>query len=253
MEALRSSLIAQQESWQRLVDQRDSINLTDFRFVGGLDIQWNSVGKRGVGVLAVVSFPDCHLVHTEVNDTSSDIPWQSGFLGFRECPCYSELVQRVRGTEFEPDIYMIDGFGVLHPRGCGSASQLGVQCGVRTIGVAKSLLQPDCTLNEKQVKDVLDTKQTLMLDLLNPAWQTVGCAVRHSLTARQPVYVSVGHKVSLATACSVVCQCCKHRIPEPIRQADILARHLMRNANMQYQQHCVGTTNCQRSNYSGYS
>lgn len=232
MDTLLPCLTAQQRKWQPLVDRLDHIDLAGIRLIGGLDIQWNNSGTEGVGVLAVLSFPGGELIHTEVEKTTTDVPWQSGFLGFRECPCYCRLLQQVRHTEHDPSLCLVDGFGTLHPRGCGSASQLGIQSNMVTIGVAKSLTQPTCSLSEKKVKDALDREKKLTHNLINDAGQTIGCAVRRSLTARQPVYVSVGHKVSLETACSIVHACCQYRIPEPIRQADIIARRLMRGVDM---------------------
>ena len=136
----------------------------------------------------------------------------------------------VKGTAFEPQLCLVDGFGMLHPRGCGSASQLGVQTGMPTIGVAKTLLRQPCTLTETEVKDQLSQTEQLHLPLHGPQGNVVGRAVRRSITARQPVYVSVGHRVSLASACDIVQRCCLYRIPEPIRQADILARAALRAA-----------------------
>lgn len=97
-----------------------------------------------------------------------------------------------------------------------------------TIGVAKSLLRQCCNLTETDVKDQLSNLGHLALNLTSLDGAVVGCAVRRNLQARQPVYVSVGHRVSLATACDIVHGCCLHRIPEPIRQADILARAAVR-------------------------
>lgn len=222
------AMAAQQEQWRSMVVQQDTFDLKCVRLVGGLDIQWDANGCTGHGVLTVLSFPDCALLHTEIAETHTEVPWQSGFLGFRECPCYRNLLQMVKQTAFQPDVCLVDGFGVLHPRGCGSASQLGILSDTPTIGVAKSLLQPACKLSEQQVKNDLHTVQKLTLDLTNEDELVVGCAFRRSLDVRQPVYVAVGHKCSLYTACRIVEQCCKYRIPEPIRQADMKARAMAR-------------------------
>ena len=81
---------------------------------------------------------------------------------------------------------------------------------------------------ETEVKDDLWHTTQVMAELHNAAGHILGCAVKRNLQARQPVYVSVGHKVSLRTACNIVCECCLHRILEPIRQADMLARAVAR-------------------------
>ena len=97
-----------------------------------------------------------------------------------------------------------------------------------TVGVAKSLLKQCCTVTETEVKDQLSHTGQVMAKLHNAMGSTIGCAVRRDVQARQPVYVSVGHKVSLATGCDIVLKSCLYRIPEPIRQADMLARELAR-------------------------
>ena len=139
----------------------------------------------------------------------------------------------MKGTSFEPQLCLVDGFGTLHPRECGSASQLGVQTGIPTIGVAKTLLRQCCTVTETEVKDQLRQTGGVMIELCNAVGITVGCAVKRNVQARQPVYVSIGHKVSLKTACDIVLKCCLYRIPEPVRQADMLARELARTARSQ--------------------
>ena len=203
----------------------DQVKTNSLRLVGGLDIQWVD-DNTGFAVLSVFSWPELSLVHTRNSQVYTQIPYQSGFLGFRECPCYRQLLQTV--TPFEPHICLVNGFGTLHPRGCGSASHLGVQTGMPTVGVGKTLLKHSCTMSETEVKDHLWHTTQVMAELHNAAGRVVGCAVKRNLQARQPVYVSVGHKVSLGRACNIVYRCCLHRIPEPIRQADMLARALAR-------------------------
>ena len=145
---------------------------------------------------------------------------------------YCQLLRQVNGTPFQPQLCLVDGFGTLHPRGCGSASQLGVQTGTPTVGVAKSLLRQCCTVTETEVKNQLSQTGQVMAELHDSAGATVGCAVKRNLQARQPVYVSTGHKISLETACDIVLKSCLHRIPEPIRQADIVVRELARNTQL---------------------
>lgn len=96
------------------------------------------------------------------------------------------------------------------------------------IGSSESLLRQCCTTTETEVKDQLSQTKQIMAELYNNDGTTVGCAVRRNVQARQLVYVSVGHKVSLDTACDIVLKSCLHRIPEPIRQADMKARELAR-------------------------
>jgi hypothetical protein len=81
------------------------------------------------------------VVHQEFEVVDLDVPYLPGFLGFREVPAYKKLLSRL--TTIKPQILLVDGFGVLHERRCGSASQLGVETGYPTIGVGKHLLHVD--------------------------------------------------------------------------------------------------------------
>jgi hypothetical protein len=81
------------------------------------------------------------VVHQDFEVVDLEVPYIPGFLGFREVPAYKKLLSRV--SLIIPQILMVDGFGVLHERRCGSASQLGVETGYPTIGVGKHLLHVD--------------------------------------------------------------------------------------------------------------
>ena len=100
---------------------------------------------------------------------------------------------------------MIDGNGILHPRGVGIASHIGVLLDTPTIGVAKTLLCGEVVGDKVMYEGRL-----------------IGNALK-SGKAKNPVYVSPGHKISFETAYRVTNEFCKYRIPEPLRQAHILA------------------------------
>ncbi|PSC76275.1 endonuclease V isoform X1 [Micractinium conductrix] len=127
--------------------------------VGGLDISvfpsvdasGGSGNGGGVASLAVLAFPSLALRHLEqLHLPSLTAPYIPGFLGFREVPAYLELLHRAVQQGVHPQLLLVDGFGVLHPRRCGSASQLGVLAGLPTVGFAKSLLAVDGLPRERQ-------------------------------------------------------------------------------------------------------
>jgi endonuclease V len=126
-----------------------------------------------------------------------------------------------------PDMIMVDGFGILHPLGCGSATMLGVQLGIPTIGIGKSLNYAGCDDTEKDVKDEL-IHGVQQIAYLHRGHVVVGAAYRNSIQNRKPIYISIGHLVSLETAIQVTEVCCTYRIPEPIRQADFISRECIR-------------------------
>jgi endonuclease V len=162
------------------------------------------------------------------------LPLSHGEVEFHLCGEW----RRRKGPLPSPDVVLVDGNGYLHPRRCGSASVLGVVADVRTIGVGKQL-HSFGALNRDDV--VTRTERVLSkrgewVPLHAPRlasedaseWEVVGAALQSASTAHRPMYVSVGHRVSLETACNIVCRCLVHRIPEPIRQADLFSRDWIR-------------------------
>ena len=135
------------------------------------------------------------------------LPYIPGLLGFREVPA---LVEAFAALPVKPDLILVDGHGLAHPRGLGVASHLGVVLDLPTIGVAKSLL----------VGEVmgLGLEAGATAPIL---WQgrVIGMALRSRARAN-PLYVSIGHRVSLDTALAWVRSSLRgRRLPEPTRQA----------------------------------
>uniref|UniRef100_A0A8C3Y2B8 Endonuclease V n=1 Tax=Catharus ustulatus TaxID=91951 RepID=A0A8C3Y2B8_CATUS len=161
-------------------------------------------------------------------------PYVAGFLAFREVPVLVEAVQRLQQEEPQLQPQVGYGNGLLHPRGFGTACHLGVLTELPCIGVAKNLLHVDGLvrdeLHREQVRSLQRSGETF--PLIGTSGKVLGmvtCSVPvlSSLTAQvlrscnnssKPLYVSVGHRVSLGTAVRLVRACCRFRIPEPIRQ-----------------------------------
>ena len=137
-----------------------------------------------------------------------EFPYVPGFLGFREVPV---LVEAVRLLPAMPELILVDGHGLAHPRRLGVACHLGVVLDVPSIGVAKSILVGS-------VDGVLGDAPGSIAPL---AWRgtVIGMALRTRLRAN-PIYVSVGHRVSLAGAVRHVQSLLRgYRLPEPTRLA----------------------------------
>lgn len=205
--------------------------------IGGVDISWaNDTSGQGWGVLVVLGYPSLEVVYQDSISVHTDVQYASGFLGFRETPHFLKLWERLVGNSRAPvpGVVLVDGFGTLHPAGCGSACMLGIAIDTPTIGVGKSMNMGACSQSDKQIRSALVRSGQLQLPLMQGD-QVVGTAVRKSLHHSRPVYVSVGHRVSLETAARVVSACLAHKIPEPIRQADLVSRDLVRRARSQTQ------------------
>eukprot|EP00041_Stephanoeca_diplocostata_P028068 m.784617 g.784617 ORF g.784617 m.784617 type:complete len:172 (+) comp23300_c0_seq6:1221-1736(+) len=133
-------------------------------------------------------------------------------------------------------IILFDGNGTLHPRHFGVACHLGVECDIPTIGVAKTLLACNGIPGEKDVREMcaqhLKTKGD-KLPMTEADGHVSGYAVLPTAKGSRPIYISGGHRVSLDTAVEVVLQCCIHKIPEPIRHADLGSRDYIRKLQEQ--------------------
>ena len=133
-------------------------------------------------------------------------PYVPTYLTYRELPILARLIDRTR----KDIVYLIDGQGRLHPRGFGIACHLGVCLDVPTIGVAKSLLVG-------RVEENGTEESPIMLD-----GEMLG--VRLSLPGNRPLYISVGHRVSLQTAVDIVRKATVEKDRDPLRIADRLSK-----------------------------
>ncbi|XP_030062466.1 endonuclease V isoform X2 [Microcaecilia unicolor] len=130
------------------------------------------------------------------------------------------------------EVLLVDGNGVLHHRGFGVACHLGVLTGLPCIGIAKNLLQVSGLENDELHKEQIRSLQMGgdSFPLVESSGRVLGMALKSCEKSTKPVYVSVGHKMSLESAVRLIHCCCKYRVPEPIRQADIRSRaHIRQN------------------------
>ena len=148
-----------------------------------------------------------YTVKCEVN-----FPYIPTYLAFRELPPLLKLLNKL---ETKPDVIMVDGNGILHPKGVGLASQFGVESGISTIGVAKSKLCGTLVSKVNQNNRVSEIRENGNL---------IGHAVLEGHRAKNPIYVSPGHRVSHHEAVEIVRKYCEYKVPEPIRKAHIEAK-----------------------------
>ncbi|XP_044941684.1 endonuclease V isoform X3 [Mustela putorius furo] len=130
----------------------------------------------------------------------------------------------------ELEVLLVDGNGVLHHRGFGVACHLGVLTDLPCVGVAKKLLQVDGLENDAQHKEKIRLLQAGgdSFPLVGGSGTVLGMALKSHDRSSRPLYVSVGHKISLEAAVRLTRGCCRFRIPEPVRQADIRSRDYIR-------------------------
>lgn len=195
--------------------REEPFDISTIRTIGGLDISY-AVEDESCAIVSYIicSWPDMAVVYEKSYPITITIPYTSGYLGFREVPHY---INAIRAAEAEgipkPEVCLIDGFGQFHSRGAGSASHLGVIENIRTIGVAKKIAKKYA----KHVGIIEDDAKCCY-------------ALASSDTTKRMIYVSVGHKITLDVATEIVKICCISRIPEPIRQADLRSREMLKSA-----------------------
>lgn len=173
------------------------------------------------------------IVYEDFEQETADYPYIPGFLAFKEVPVYTILFARLRQNKPDlwPDVLLVDGNGILHNRGFGCASHIGVLQNIPSIGVGKTVFAVD-GLTQLGVKDLCD--QTLhkggdLVELVGNSGKVWGAALRSTNDSKNPIIISVGHRITLKTAIDVVKACVKKfRIPEPIRCADLKSRSLVK-------------------------
>jgi len=196
----------QLECAKRVLQEDD---FEEIELVGGIDITFENIKEnptRAWACLVVMRLKDLKVVYHKVVEGTVDFPYIPTFLALRELPLMLRLYQE---AEVKPHVFFIDGQGVAHPRGCGIASHFGVETNSVSVGVAKSRLfgyYSDLGLSKGSVA------------YLKYGGKVVGCAVR-TRDGVEPVYVSVGHRISLKTAVELVLKTCIYRVPEPTRLA----------------------------------
>lgn len=178
----------------------DKINL-----VAGVDVAY--ADESAVGAVAVLDYASLELLESQTAICNVRVPYIPTLLSFRELPAAVTCIKKLR---LQPDVVLVDGQGVAHPYRCGFASHLGLAIGKPTVGVAKSRLIG-------KLAGIGD--DVFLVD----KGQIIGSVV---VTKRdsKPVYVSVGHLISLKTAIKIVKDCVKcSRIPEPLLLAHKIA------------------------------
>ncbi|XP_008278030.1 endonuclease V isoform X2 [Stegastes partitus] len=128
------------------------------------------------------------------------------------------------------EVVLVDGNGLFHDREFGLACHLGVLSGLPCVGVAKNLLQVQGVNKSQEHQSQIAALQKGgdSFPLTAASGKVLGKALRSSDKSVKPVYVSVGHKISLDTAVRLTHACCRYRVPEPIRQADCRSREYLR-------------------------
>ncbi|MGO8788684.1 MAG: deoxyribonuclease V [Terriglobia bacterium] len=195
-----------QLTWRERVEMQDRYG--PLHYVAGADMAFDPETNIAFAGVIVYRFPELREVERRMARRELRFPYVPGLLSFREGPVLLAALARLR---ISPDVILIDGHGIAHPRRFGIACHLGLLLDRPTIGCAKSILVGE-------VGD-LATQPGSTAPLVDKG-EKVGLALR-TRDRVKPIYVTVGHRVSLESAVRIVVQCVDgYRIPKPTREAD---------------------------------
>ncbi len=199
------------------------------KLIAGIDCAFSKDGEKIIAAVVVLKLPDFAPVETTTASRKVIFPYIPGLLSFREAPVCIAAVEKLKT---KPDLFIIDGQGIAHPRRLGLAAHLGLFFDKPTIGCAKSRLigrfeEPPL---EKGAYTLLKDKKRMKPDtqytIRNTQYETIGAVVR-TRTNVKPVFVSVGNKCLLKDAIKITLACAvKYRLPEPTRLAHQLVSKL---------------------------
>lgn len=198
-----------QEQLRHQVITTDDLGVV--KYVAGVDVGFENNYTISKAAIAVLTYPELALVEQVIACIPTAFPYVPGYLSFREIPAILAAFSRL---DIAPDLILCDGQGYAHPRRFGLACHLGVLLNIPTIGVAKSLL-----VGQHEAVPLTKGSWQPLLD----KGETIGAVLR-SRTKVKPIYVSLGHRISLPTAIVYTMGCLtKYRLPETTRWADKLA------------------------------
>jgi deoxyribonuclease V len=185
--------------------------LPDIKYIAGVDMSIRRTSKTAIASVVLLNYPGLEIIEIQTASGDLEFPYIPGLLSFRELPLTIAACEKLSIT---PDLIVVDGQGIAHPRRIGLASHLGIIMDIPTIGCAKSRLCGSHTEPENEPGDY-----TNLID----KDEIIGAVVRTKHGVK-PVYVSIGHRISLDTAINWIIRCCRgYRLPQPIRLAHLAA------------------------------
>lgn len=192
--------------------------LKKIRLIAGVDVSYSKKSQKLFAAVVVVSFPKLKVIEKAGVVDKATFPYIPGLLFFREGKAVVKALQSLEG---EPDLLMVDGHGLAHPRNFGIASHLGVIFNKPSLGVAKKPLSGEFSLPEEKPW----SKSPIFKE-----GKEVGFVLRTKPNCR-PVFVSLGHLIDLETAFKLLLKTTtKYRQPEPVRLAHIFSNELRSKA-----------------------
>lgn len=187
-------------------------NFTKIDYIAGIDCSYDIKRNLSFAIIVIMKLDELRPLEVVRAELPTNFPYIPGLLSFREIPV---ILTAFKQLKIQPDLLMVDGHGIAHPRRLGIAAHLGVLLELPSIGVAKSKLvgeykEPNITkgswndLTDKNIK--------------------IGTVLR-SKNKVKPLFISPGHKIGQQKTLEIVLKCLtKYRLPEPTRIADKISK-----------------------------
>ena len=192
------------------VIRKSRMRSADITTVAGVDVGY--ANDRAIAAVVLFNLTGLNVLEKAVASKTVGFPYVPGMLSFREGPVILEALGKLRSI---PDLLMVDGQGIAHPRRFGIASHIGLLTDIPAIGCAKKRLLGDYEAPQR-------TRGSI--SYLTDGDETIGAVVR-TRTAVKPIFVSIGHLMDLNDSIQIILKSCRgYRLPEPIRSADHLSR-----------------------------
>lgn len=192
----------------------DDHNLNCVNYVAGVDVAYDEKNNKQFAAAVVLDANSFNLIDSSIAQESVKFPYIPGLFSFREMPTIAKALKKLKTA---PDLIVCDGQGVAHPRRFGLACHLGIMFNIPTIGCGKTRLIGDANEpgpNRGDIEPLMDRGRV------------VGNVLRTQDNIK-PLFISIGHLISLKTACEWIIKLTpQFRLPETIRQADQLVKRL---------------------------
>jgi deoxyribonuclease V len=202
--------LALQYEWSKKVNGYDDFD--EIKTVAGVDVAYSEKTGQVVAAVAVLDANILQPLQIVYADLPSTFPYIPGLFSFRELPAVMKAFEQL---QILPDLVVCDGQGYAHPRRFGLACHLGVMLDIPTLGAAKSRF-----IGEYQEPASTRGSQSYLMD----NEEIVGAVLR-TQTSINPIFVSIGHRIALSTACDWVLRLAnQYRLPETTRCADHAVR-----------------------------
>lgn len=221
---MQEDFLRQQNELCDRIEAMDKFDIDSVKLVAGVDLAYWNKGNEEYAVccIVVIDAKTHEVIEKQHYSGKIEVPYMPGFLAFRELPL---ILKTVELLENDPDIYIFDGNGYLHPRHMGIATHASFYLNKPTIGIAKTYFRVDKKTDYIEPENEAGSFTDIVID-----GEVYGRALRTHKDVK-PIFISIGNFVSLDSACAFAMNLTdkESHIPIPTRLAD-LETHIAREA-----------------------